>query len=162
LAKPFYRVADFDCRKSLGYLSRRFHNLITAQAEALFADAELTFTQWVTLMALRDGIADTAADIARHLGHDTGATTRMIDQMEQRGLVTRTRSAEDRRVVHLALTAQGRATAKALLPRIIDFWNEALDGFAPSDIEMLTTLLTRVVTRLEEIPAAETPKKVRA
>jgi DNA-binding MarR family transcriptional regulator len=128
----------------------------------VFADAELTFTQWVTLMALRDEIVVTAAELARHLGHDTGATTRMIDQLEQRGFVTRTRSTEDRRVVKLALTPQGRAMAKALLPRIVDFWNDALDGFSLAEVDQMTNLLTRLVTRLEDIPVEDAPKKVRA
>src|SRR5205085_2733985 len=111
------------------------HNLILPRADALFADAELSFSQWVALMALRDGIADTCADIARHMNHDTGATTRLVDQLVSRNLVMRSRSVTDRRVVHLTLTAQGKAMAKALTPRIIDFWNDLLTDFSSSEVD---------------------------
>jgi DNA-binding MarR family transcriptional regulator len=159
MAKPIFKVADFSCRQSLGYLNRRVFNLLTPRAEALFADAELTFSQWVALMGLRDGIVSTAADIARHLDHDTGATTRMIDQMEKRGLVTRNRSTADRRVVNLALTPQGRAVARSLVPRIVDFWNETLDSFTPAEVEMLTGLMRRLGDRLELMPIPEQPRR---
>jgi DNA-binding MarR family transcriptional regulator len=82
----------------------------------------------------------------------------MIDQMEKRGLVTRTRSTEDRRVVNLSLTPQGRAVAKSLLPRIVDFWNETLDGFTPAEIETLTDLMRRLGDRLETMPI-EQPRR---
>src|SRR5271170_4102638 len=80
--KAFYRVDTFDCRRSVGYLVRRLHNLMMPRAEAQFADAELTFSQWVVLMSLREGIATTCAELARHMNHDTGATTRLVDQLE--------------------------------------------------------------------------------
>src|SRR5579862_8355477 len=100
MGEPYYSVENFDCHRSLGYLIRRLSNLVMPRAEALFADAEFTFMHWVTMVALRDGIATTAAGVARHLEHDAGATTRLIDQLESRGLVTRTRNPDDRRVVN--------------------------------------------------------------
>jgi DNA-binding MarR family transcriptional regulator len=152
LAKALYRVDSFDSQHSLGYLIRRLHVQLVPRAEGLFGDADLTFTQWCVLMALRDGIADTCGEISRHLGHDTGATTRLIDQMEERGLIARTRSTEDRRVVHLAITAAGKALAKTLTPRIVDFWNETLSGFTAEEFSQLLSLLMRLTNRIEAQP----------
>jgi DNA-binding MarR family transcriptional regulator len=154
MAKPFYRVETFEGRRSLGYLVRRLHNLVVPRAEALFADADFTFSQWVVLMAVRDGIATTCAEIARHMDHDTGATTRLVDQLEQRGYLIRRRSTEDRRVVHLEITPVGRALAKSLMPRIIEFWNDVLEGFSSEEASQLVLLLTRLIARLEARPQA--------
>ena len=129
LARPFYSVETFQARRSLGYLIKRLNNLIVPRAEAMFSDADFTFSQWVVLMAVRDGIAETCAEIARHMDHDTGATTRLVDQLEERGYLKRRRSTSDRRVVHLEITPAGKVLAKALMPRLIDFWNEVLEGF---------------------------------
>lgn len=159
--KPFYSVENLRCRRSLGYLVRRLHNLIVPEAEARFEAAELSFTQWVTLMGLREGIAETCAEIARHLGHDTGATTRLLDQMELRGLVKRARNSSDRRVVNILLTAKGEATARRLAPRMVEFWNENLDGFTHAEIETLVSLLTRLLARFEH-DAAASPVRARA
>jgi DNA-binding MarR family transcriptional regulator len=157
MAKPFYRVETFQAQTSVGCLIRRLNNLMTPRAEARFADEELTFSHWVTLMCLRDGLAATCADIARHMNHDSGATTRLVDQLEKRGLLTRSRSKTDRRVVHLALTAEGKAMTKTLAPRTINFWNEMLDGFTTAEATILVDLLSRLMTRMEATPV-ETPK----
>jgi DNA-binding MarR family transcriptional regulator len=149
MSAPFYSTKNFDCRTSLGYLLRRTSNLMTQRAEALFSDQDLTFTHWITLMALRDGIAGTAADIARHLGYDPGATTRLIDQLQERGLVERTRSKEDRRVVHLALTEEGKSVAAAMQPRAVGNLNDVLTSFSHDDATKMVELLARLLGQLE-------------
>jgi hypothetical protein len=66
--KPYYSEENLNCRRSIGYLVRRLHNVMVPEAEARFAAAEISFTQWVTLMGLREGIAKTCAEVANHLG----------------------------------------------------------------------------------------------
>ncbi|MBL6853754.1 MAG: winged helix-turn-helix transcriptional regulator [Alphaproteobacteria bacterium] len=155
VAGPPYDVETFESRRSLGYLVKRVFNQTSPRAEALFADADFTFTQWIVLMAVRDGIANTAAEVARHIGHDPGATTRLIDQLEERGLLERRRSSEDRRVVHLSITPAGKSVAKRLLPRIVDFWNATLKDFSREDFAQLVSLLTRLLAALESQPDIE-------
>jgi DNA-binding MarR family transcriptional regulator len=152
MAKPFYSVETFESRRSLGYLIKRLHNLIVPRAEALFADADFTFSQWVVLMAVRDGLANTCGEIARHIDHDTGAVTRLVDQLEERGYLVRRRSTSDRRVVHLEITPSGRALTKSLTARIIGFWNEVLDDVPAEDVTQLITLLARLMSKLETVP----------
>ena len=122
--------------------------------EALFEDQELTFSQWTTLVALHDGRITTAGDLAHNICHDAGSLTRLIDQMEKRGLVTRQRSETDRRVVTLALTPRGRALVEALAPRVMNFWNKLLAGFTHAEIDTLIALLTRLVLAAEGQRAA--------
>jgi DNA-binding MarR family transcriptional regulator len=160
-ARPFYSVETFQARRSLGYLIKRLNNLIVPRAETVFADADFTFSQWVVLMAVRDGIADTCAEIARHMDHDTGATTRLVDQLEKRGYLRRRRSTSDRRVVHLEITPAGKALAKALMPRLIEFWNEVLEDFSTEETLQLISLLTRLMARIEAHTPG-TPKMARA
>ncbi len=148
-AQLFYSVETFQARRSIGYLIKRLNSLIVPRAEAMFADADFTFSQWVVLMAVRDGIADTCAEVARHLDHDTGATTRLVDQLEERGYLRRRRSTEDRRVVHLEITPAGKALTKSLMPRLIEFWNDVLEGFSNGEAEQLVSLLTRLMARVE-------------
>jgi DNA-binding MarR family transcriptional regulator len=161
MAKPFYRLENFEAKTSVGCLLRRLNNLMIPRAEARFADEDLTFSHWVALMCLRDGLVSTCADIARHMNHDSGATTRMVDHLEQRGLVTRVRSKADRRVVILSLTPEGKAVTKALAPKTMNFWNEMLDGFSGAEAAMLIELLSRLLARMENTPV-ETPATVPA
>jgi DNA-binding MarR family transcriptional regulator len=158
--QSYFKVDNFDCRRAPGYLIRRLHNLVVPMAEDLFADAEITFTQWVILVALRDAIANTSADLARHMNHDTGAITRLVDQLESRDLLTRTRDKADRRVINLSLTAEGRAVAASLTPRLVDMWNGILEDFTRSEISTWIALTQRMLAAVESAPE-ERAKPVR-
>jgi DNA-binding MarR family transcriptional regulator len=163
MPKPYFRADKFTCHQSLGYLTRRVQNLTTPHAEAIFADEDLTFTQWIALMGLREGVAETSADLARHLNHDAGAVTRLVDELEKRGLLRRERSKSDRRVVKLILTPQGRTVAKMHVPPIVDFWNRVTDDFTAAEIKQLLALMARMIDRLEaepmHVPAAKEKKR---
>ena len=54
--KPFYKVETYRGCKSVGYLIKRIFTLMMPPVEAVFAGSELSFSQWVVLMCLRDGI----------------------------------------------------------------------------------------------------------
>jgi DNA-binding MarR family transcriptional regulator len=57
-------------------------------------------------------------------------------------------------MVHLALTEDGAAMTRALTPITMNFWNEMLDGFSPTEAEVLIGLLTRLLHRMEKSPVA--------
>jgi Transcriptional regulators len=147
---PYFQASDFSPCNSPGALLRRVHGLVLRRADQILFGEDLTFTQWIVLVQLRDGVAKTGADLCRNLNHDSGATTRLLDQLEARGLIERHRSSEDRRVTKLTLTPQGRALAKTLTPRVVDFWNELMSDFTHAEIDTLMTLLRRLQDRLEE------------
>jgi DNA-binding MarR family transcriptional regulator len=168
--RPYYRASNYAMKNSVGYLMKMAVNRVLPQMEALFQDQELSFSQWHTLVALHDGRISTAGDLARNICHDAGSLTRLIDQMEKRGLVTRQRSESDRRVVTLTLTQRGRALVEALAPQVMNFWNKLLSGFSHQEIDTLIALLTRLaiaadngkrgasILRLSAVPVI-TPRK---
>lgn len=159
MPKAFYKAETYDSQHSIGYLVRRLNTLMLPRAEAQFADAELTFSQWVVLKCLGEGNAATCAELSRYMNHDTGATTRLIDQLEARGFVTRTRSTADRRVVNLKLLPAGKAMAKRLAPRLMNFWNRMLTDFTAAEAATLIDLLTRLSDRVEKEPVEPIPAK---
>jgi DNA-binding MarR family transcriptional regulator len=147
--RPFYRAADYGMSNSIGYLVRRSANLLLPQMETLFSDQTLSFSQWMALMALREAPGGTAADLARIICHDAGSLTRILDQLEKRGLVTRKRSESDRRQVALEMTPRGRALIASLMPRVVGLWNELLGDFSHDEIRVLIKLLTRLTASAE-------------
>jgi len=142
--KPYYTTDNYAMKNSVGYLMRICTNRVLPQMETLFQDQELTFSQWTTLVALHDGRITTPGDLAQNICHDAGSLTRLVDQMVQRGFVTRGRSETDRRVVTLSLTPRGRSLVEALAPKVMHFWNGLLSGFTHAEIDTLINLLTRL------------------
>jgi DNA-binding MarR family transcriptional regulator len=151
MAKPHYRPDSFHLRDSIGYLMKRSQRLMQERIEGLFEQQGFTLQQWVVLMYLRDGLAVTISDICRDLHHDSGAMTRLVDQLEARKLIERRRSADDRRVVELSLTDAGAAVLDALVPTACDALNTALDGFTRDEVKLLQSMLRRLLGRLEEL-----------
>ncbi len=149
MSLPFYDIANFEPDRSLGYLVRQVSRLSAQQIELSFVGRDLTLTHWIALAMVRHGIADTSAKIARQIGHDSGAMTRLVDQLEARGLVERQRCPDDRRVVFLTCTAEGLRQFDTLTPLLMGVWNEVLDGFEGVEVETLITLLTRLLVAFE-------------
>ncbi|HEY1926071.1 MAG TPA: MarR family transcriptional regulator [Caulobacteraceae bacterium] len=142
-------VEGFAAKRSLGYLLRRSFKLMSQQAEHRFAGRDLTLSQWIVLKMIDEGVATTPGEAARLLGHNTGATTRLVDQLESRGLLERRREAEDRRVVSLILTPAGKTKAKAWEVDMQHFFDDLLAVFSPDEVTVLIDLLGRLVERLE-------------
>ena len=148
----FYTPETYTVRGSVGYLIRRARNLMTVRVETEFNKHEVTFVQWIILMHLRDGLASTSAEIARDMCHDSGALTRIIDQLAQRGLIERTRGQEDRRTVRLALTEEGLRTVNGLVPTVVDLLNMALVDFTHDEASTLTRLLKKLIDGVDAVP----------
>ncbi|MCU6455352.1 MarR family transcriptional regulator [Sphingomonas sp. A2-49] len=150
----FYSDSNFSPENSIGYLVRRSEQLGTAALEPLFAAHDITKTQWSALVALHFNRASTCAEIARDLGHDKGATTRLVDTLEERGWITRARGEDDRRLVKLALTPSGEAIAATVRDEVIGIWNGWLGSWNEKDIVDLTRLLRRLRDTLQDGVAA--------
>jgi DNA-binding MarR family transcriptional regulator len=75
----------------------------------LLAELDLTYPQYLVMLVLweRDGVR--VSDIGDRLRLDSATLTPLLKRLEQAGLVSRTRSAEDERSVIVALTDEGRA-----------------------------------------------------
>ena len=144
-----YRPEMYTARSSVGYLLKRAHALLIDQLEGAVAGSEITATQWIVLMHLRDGLAINASDLCSQLRHDSGALTRVIDQLEARGLVQRERSRADRREVQLRLTDAGTQMVASLVPKVVDRFNFALREFSRAEAAELNRLLTKLIGSLD-------------
>ena len=100
---------------SVGQLMSCARASLLASLDAELEQFGLNSTQYIVLKHLGEGAARTAADLCRLNRYDTGAMTRILDRLEEKGLVRRERGREDRRVVFLRLAPAGRA----LLPRLM-------------------------------------------
>jgi DNA-binding MarR family transcriptional regulator len=80
-------------------------------------DADVTLPQFRTLMVLATHGPQRAVDVSTELGVNPSTGTRMCDRLVRKGLIRRTRSTGDRRVVRLALTPAGRTLVAEVTSR---------------------------------------------
>lgn len=144
-----YHPETYDFRRSVGYLVKRAYALMLDGLEPAFAEHGFTYMQYVILMQLRSGAALNLRDFCIHFRHDSGALTRVIDQLAERGLLERSRCEQDRRKVNLHLTPLGLATLDRLVPLVVDRLNRAVGDFSAEELEDLTRLLGKFSAGIE-------------
>ena len=145
-----YTPANYTPTESVGYLLGQAKGRITAAIDAEMAPYDITGAQWITLLHLSCDEVGTAGELCRRACVDTGSMTRMLDRLEAKGLVQRTRCAEDRRVVRLRMTEAGEKLA-ALMPDVASrVLNHHLRGFTRDELETLKSLLRRIIANADD------------
>lgn len=144
-ASSFYDGRTYATNNSYGYLLRRLYASMQRHFEKRMQPLELTAGQWGPLLLMAEGRGNTAAELARGMDIDTGAMTRMLDRLEAKGLVARARSASDRRVVRLELTAEGLNVASQIPHQLADVLNLHLKDFKADELHMLMGFLKRMI-----------------
>jgi DNA-binding MarR family transcriptional regulator len=150
-----YTADKYRAKSSVGYLVKRANALVIEGLEPALAEQGFTFTQWAVMMHLRDGLAPTAKDICVQLRHDSGAVTRILDQLETRGLLARERSVDDRREVKLTLTPAGHDMVESLIPLVVSKLNAVLSDFSSAEVAELTRLLNKFIVGLNTANGAK-------
>jgi DNA-binding MarR family transcriptional regulator len=154
MSKQHYHASTYKAQTSVGYLIKRAHSLILDALEPVLEAHGFTYVQYVIMAWLRDGIAVNPKDICAQFRHDSGALTRVIDQLEERGLLERVRRDRDRRKVDLQLTAAGRDTIAGLVALIVDKLNLALADFSGEEVQEFLRLLVKLNTSLQSSVAS--------
>lgn len=141
----YYDAKSYNPKTSIGGLLSRVKMKLFDALEAELEPLGITAAQYVILVNLASGV-DSASGLCRSVSYDPGAMTRMIDRLEKKRLVKRVPCAEDRRVVKLTLTDEGRAVYPQLVEKAADVLNERLRGFTSEEVKQLERLLTRMVS----------------
>jgi DNA-binding MarR family transcriptional regulator len=147
----FYRANEYSADESVGYMLRRLMTSIRSQIDQRLEPHGLTHAQWEPLYKLKKCQASTVAELARELQSDPGATTRLLDRLEAKGLCKRVRSTEDRRVVNLELTPEGEASADRIPAALAEAMNAHLAGFSKTEWQALLGYLRRMMANADAL-----------
>ena len=134
----------FDSRAQEVYLGLwRTYDRLRALEDELFAGYELTAQQYNVLRLLRAARPDPVPTltIADRLISRAPDITRMIDRLEDRGLVTRERQAGDRRVVKVGITDAGLRLLAEIAGPLADCHQRQLGHLGDADLKRLSALL---------------------
>jgi DNA-binding MarR family transcriptional regulator len=144
--KPF---ASATHEATLGILKTA--DLLKRTLDRNLAQRGLSGQQYNVLRILQgagpEGIATLA--IGERLIEQTPGTTRLLDRMEQKGLVRRKRCPLDRRQVLCYGTAQGTRLIQELEPVIEGVGSGSFEGIGDQELERLIETLERVRERAE-------------
>ena len=110
----------------------------------LLAELDLTYTQYIAMMALWESEPLSVKELGERLKLDSGTVTPMLKKMEAKGLVSRCRDAKDERRLVVSLTDEGRGLRESAL-RVPLEMSKCVD-LEPYEAQELHRLLHKVLS----------------
>ena len=133
--------------------------LIAVAVRSLSAVAEdITIAQYRTLVVLASRGPQRLADLAEHLGVTPPTAGRMCDRLARRGLVARQRAHDDRRVVRISLTEDGRRIVDDATRRRRVFLARILAAMPAERRQDAAAALRAFAAAAGEVPDEEWPR----
>ena len=122
----------------------RTANLLSDEFEQMLKPHGITGTQYNVLRILRGAEPDGLCrnEVSQRLLNRMPDATRLLDRMEEAGLVTRERSTSDRRLVTTRITKQGRQIVDSLDESADEQHEKALGHMSEQQLRTLIKLLT--------------------
>jgi DNA-binding MarR family transcriptional regulator len=111
----------------------------------------ITLPQWgaLSLLLAQDGL--TIGAMSQMRGVDAPTGTGIITRLEQNGLVERRHDREDRRVVKVYLTDEGRDISNTLAP-LVEYFDQSMKrGFSEGEMERFLAQLQQIIANVSEM-----------
>lgn len=146
----------FDMDNAVGYLIETTEQALKRGLRQRFRDAgfDITPYQWVILYRLWEREGRNQSELAEVSLKDRATVTRILDVMEQRGLVVRKTDSSDRRTYKVFLTPLAKKL-KTQLPKIAaSYLDEFTRDIDPDDL----ATAQRVLRKIRENAQSETAK----
>lgn len=108
-------------------------------------ELNITYPQYLVLLVLWEEKEQTVGQIGEKLFLDTGTLTPLLKRMEQKGILMRTRSEKDERVVNLKLTTHGIA----LKTKALEIPEKLMKSMNVSEQELiaLKTIINKILNK---------------
>jgi DNA-binding MarR family transcriptional regulator len=110
-----------------------------------------SFAQYQLLFALAEGDGLSSGELAAASDLSPASVTGMIDALVDLGLVARTRSSADRRVVTCTLSGEGRRLVEERRAAFEQRWDEALVEFSSADLELAAAVFERIAAMFDAL-----------
>lgn len=119
------------------------------------AELGVTRAQWRVLAHLGRLPGQRQVDLAERMDIEPITLCRIVDRLQEGGLVERRRDPDDRRAWHLFLTAKAEPILEQLHGLAADLTGEAFAGLSEPDLETVRGALSQIRSNLTVAPKAK-------
>lgn len=135
----------------IGETSRMMRRYYDRRASAL----GVTTAQWRLLLRLSREPGLKQVELAERMDVEPITACRIVDRLEEAGLVERQRDPEDRRAWRLVLTAKAEPILMRLRALAEEMSGEAFEGMTIEEVEAMRAKLARVRENVSRAEAAQ-------
>lgn len=148
---PRGREVDFSLGGSLGYLVRDANRAFQRLLEKRVAPHGVTRGQWYFLRVLWEQDALSQRELSTRVGMMEPTTVIALRGMEKAGLIRRVRSADDRRVTRVHLTAKARRMRDRLLAISQGVNAQGAEGLREAELAAFRRAIRRMTSNLDRV-----------
>jgi len=141
--------------ENIGTILARVSRLLRRRFDERARAIGVTRPQWNVLSVLKCNEGINQGCLAEMLEVEPITACRMIDRLQDAGLVERRQDPADRRAWRLHVTEKGDTLFDQLRPCAHETFDEALEGIDPEEREVLMTILLRMLANLSRKTPAE-------
>jgi DNA-binding MarR family transcriptional regulator len=136
-------------RQTMMLILHIMRNLRSAGSEVTL-NVELSYPQILVLYALLEKPDCKMSDLSNWLKISHGVATRTVDRLVEKGMVERRHGDEDRRVVLVSLSSEGKEYAEKMIGSHLEKMTEVLSRVKAGELEAFLRLLGEIDRQLEE------------
>ena len=140
-------------------LMRRFMLEFSHRINSLLWKGNINLPQFNTMSLVGELGETTMGTLSKRLGVTMGASTNVVDKLVRAGYIERERSAQDRRVVKIRLTAKGREMITQINKNATEYISALLRRILPEDRSKLIELYRTLIELAESHPDAHSRRK---
>ena len=143
--------------RHVGFLAADVSRLMRTEFDRQVSALGVTRAQWMVLARLARSPGCSQTELADMMEVERATAGRLLDRLEENGLVRREPDPDDRRIRRVFPTERAETEQAKMLvvaDRIVD---DALSDLLPEERETLIELMTTVRTRLSQVVQASAP-----
>lgn len=138
----------FNLTDCIGFITKKASKEITDVFNQRLKKEDISYAKWTALFFLGEDESLSQRELADKMNTKESSVARLLDRMEKENLCQREKDLEDRRVMHIALTAKGHEKREALLPIGSQFHQDATRDISQEDLDIFKAVLEKMVDNL--------------
>jgi DNA-binding MarR family transcriptional regulator len=149
--EQLFSFDDYD--NVIGFLVSQTADLLARRLTAIIDRNGISITprEFVIINRLHQFDSLSQVQLANLSYKDPPATSRLVESLRKKGMVTRRNSVEDRRVTHVSLTDRGRAVRAIIAPQLADMLQAAVAGVSDADL-LATHRVMKAILAAGDLP----------
>lgn len=124
------------------------------KAEENISPLDISIPEYRMLTYLQENGPTPMAKLALSIDVSQGWITSMVDRLEKRNMVRRTRSDEDRRIIRIEVLEAGIVTIQKVRELHLEFVRRTIGKFTRTEQEQFNSLLGKLSRNLSEEPVS--------
>ena len=140
---------EFRDEKGLMWLIPKINHLMRNEMENILKEYNISLSQWVTLARIHRMEGYNQKNLAEISLRNNAAITRILNSLEEKGLVKRKVSPDDKREFLIYITKKGDQLYKKSEKILFDYNNDISSIFSESELNKLDFLLKKLFLHLK-------------